>query len=195
MPASGDRRCRWFGFAVGQRPCSSPPGHHRGGPRRAPRQHDGCLAADPLRPCPAYTNCAAAWRREQSARTHPSLTDGYRVASLTEAITPQTAAHAGNRLDRLGAGFAISARDLDMRGAGDLLGDAQAGHMKLIGIDLYQHLPRGRRADARSAREKLGRWSPVINIGVNRPHHPPSGFLTDTPPVTLPAHGAPDVPR
>jgi len=42
--------------------------------------------------------------------------------------------------DRLGAGFAISARDLDMRGAGDLLGDTQAGHMKLIGVDLYQHL-------------------------------------------------------
>ncbi|WP_375421503.1 helicase-related protein, partial [uncultured Sphingomonas sp.] len=31
--------------------------------------------------------------------------------------------------DRLGAGFAIAARDLDMRGAGDLLGEAQAGHM------------------------------------------------------------------
>ena len=42
--------------------------------------------------------------------------------------------------DRLGAGFAISAQDLDMRGAGDLLGDEQAGHMKLIGVDLYQHL-------------------------------------------------------
>lgn len=42
--------------------------------------------------------------------------------------------------DRLGAGFAISAQDLDMRGAGDLLGEEQAGHMKLIGIDLYQHL-------------------------------------------------------
>ncbi|KQN20658.1 DEAD/DEAH box helicase [Sphingomonas sp. Leaf33] len=42
--------------------------------------------------------------------------------------------------DRLGAGFAISAQDLDMRGAGDLLGEDQAGHVKLIGIDLYQHL-------------------------------------------------------
>jgi transcription-repair coupling factor (superfamily II helicase) len=42
--------------------------------------------------------------------------------------------------DRLGAGFDISAQDLDMRGGGDLLGDTQAGHMKLIGIDLYQHL-------------------------------------------------------
>ncbi|NJC05522.1 transcription-repair coupling factor (superfamily II helicase) [Sphingomonas kaistensis] len=42
--------------------------------------------------------------------------------------------------DRLGAGFAISARDLDLRGAGDLLGEEQSGHLKLIGIDLYQNL-------------------------------------------------------
>src|SRR3954453_23725652 len=43
-------------------------------------------------------------------------------------------------LDRLGAGFAISRRDMDMRGAGDLLGEAQAGHVKLIGIELYRDL-------------------------------------------------------
>jgi transcription-repair coupling factor (superfamily II helicase) len=43
-------------------------------------------------------------------------------------------------LDRLGAGFAIAARDLDQRGAGDILGDEQAGHLKLIGTGLYQHL-------------------------------------------------------
>jgi transcription-repair coupling factor (superfamily II helicase) len=43
-------------------------------------------------------------------------------------------------LDRLGAGFAISAEDLDQRGAGDLLGDTQAGHVKLIGAGLYRRL-------------------------------------------------------
>jgi transcription-repair coupling factor (superfamily II helicase) len=43
-------------------------------------------------------------------------------------------------LDRLGAGFAISRRDLDLRGAGDLLGEAQAGHIKSIGVELYRHL-------------------------------------------------------
>nr|WP_256476425.1 DEAD/DEAH box helicase [Siccirubricoccus soli] len=43
-------------------------------------------------------------------------------------------------LDRVGAGFAISARDLDLRGAGDLLGEEQAGHLKLVGIELYRHL-------------------------------------------------------
>ena len=42
--------------------------------------------------------------------------------------------------DRLGSGFAISARDLDLRGGGDLVGDEQAGHMKLIGSSLYQRV-------------------------------------------------------
>jgi transcription-repair coupling factor (superfamily II helicase) len=67
-------------------------------------------------------------------------------------------------LDRLGAGFAISARDLDIRGAGDLVGDAQSGHMKLIGIDLYQHLLE--RAVRGMQGESIERWTPVINVGL-----------------------------
>ena len=43
-------------------------------------------------------------------------------------------------LEGLGAGFAIGARDLDMRGAGDLLGAELSGHVRLIGAELYQHL-------------------------------------------------------
>jgi transcription-repair coupling factor (superfamily II helicase) len=67
--------------------------------------------------------------------------------------------------DRLGAGFEISARDLDMRGAGDLLGEAQAGHMKMIGIDLYQYFLE---AALRAARgEAVERWSPDLNLGVS----------------------------
>lgn len=42
--------------------------------------------------------------------------------------------------DRLGSGLAISARDLDLRGGGDLVGDQQAGHVKMIGAPLYQRL-------------------------------------------------------
>ncbi|HEX8193098.1 MAG TPA: TRCF domain-containing protein [Allosphingosinicella sp.] len=66
--------------------------------------------------------------------------------------------------DRLGAGFAISARDLDMRGAGDLLGDTQAGHVKLIGVDLYQHLLESALRAARG--ETVDRWTSVLNLGV-----------------------------
>ena len=66
--------------------------------------------------------------------------------------------------DQLGAGFAIAARDLDLRGAGDLLGDAQAGHMKLIGVDLYQHLLEAALRTARG--ETVERWTPELNLGV-----------------------------
>ncbi|WP_374302800.1 DEAD/DEAH box helicase [Paracoccus sp. (in: a-proteobacteria)] len=43
-------------------------------------------------------------------------------------------------MDRLGAGMAISAADLDRRGAGDLLGDKQAGHVEKVGLGLYQEM-------------------------------------------------------
>ncbi|WP_419827040.1 helicase-related protein [Sphingomonas sp.] len=66
--------------------------------------------------------------------------------------------------DRLGAGFAISARDLDMRGAGDLMGETQAGHMKLIGVDLYQTLFEGALRTTRG--EAVDRWQPDLDVGV-----------------------------
>ena len=37
----------------------------------------------------------------------------------------------------LGAGFRIAMRDLEIRGAGNLLGDEQSGHMAAVGFDLY----------------------------------------------------------
>jgi transcription-repair coupling factor (superfamily II helicase) len=84
-------------------------------------------------------------------------------------------------LDQLGAGFAISARDLDLRGAGELLGEEQAGHMKLIGVGLYQHLleqairtARGEDADAWQAELHLGvggripaAWVPEEDVRAN----------------------------
>lgn len=55
------------------------------------------------------------------------------------AETTQKRLRALEALNRLGAGFEISARDLDIRGAGDLLGEEQAGHLQLIGLSLYRH--------------------------------------------------------
>ncbi len=74
-----------------------------------------------------------------------------RVQGTTYLFTPEDDAIAkttSDRLaallaaDKLGAGFAISARDLDLRGGGDLVGEEQAGHMRLVGASLYQHLLR-----------------------------------------------------
>ena len=62
---------------------------------------------------------------------------------------------------RPGAGFAISARDLDLRGAGDLLSERQSGHLQVFGPVLYSHLLKsasekadGRAADLWGARPK-----------------------------------------
>ena len=43
-------------------------------------------------------------------------------------------------LDRLGGGIAISLHDLDQRGAGELFGDRQAGHVRLLGLGLYHEM-------------------------------------------------------
>lgn len=73
--------------------------------------------------------------------------------------------------DQLGAGFAISAQDLDMRGGGDLVGETQAGHMKLIGVELYQHLLE---AALRAIRgEAVEDWVPELRIG-------PTGALPES---------------
>lgn len=67
-------------------------------------------------------------------------------------------------LDQLGAGFAISRQDLDMRGGGDLVGESQAGHMKLIGVELYQHLLEGALRQVRG--EAVDDWTPDLRIGL-----------------------------
>ena len=65
---------------------------------------------------------------------------------------------------RPGAGFAISARDLDLRGAGDLLSERQSGHVQVFGPVLYSHLLKlaSERADDRTA----DLWVPDLNVPV-----------------------------
>ena len=43
-------------------------------------------------------------------------------------------------LDTLGAGFTLASYDLDMRGSGNPLGQEQSGHIKDLGVELYQHM-------------------------------------------------------
>ena len=66
--------------------------------------------------------------------------------------------------DRLGSGLAISARDLDLRGGGDLVGEDQAGHVKMIGAALYQRLLERAVRVARGEVE-AGEWTPDIVVG------------------------------
>ena len=79
-------------------------------------------------------------------------------------------------LDRPGSGFAIAARDLDLRGAGDLLGEDQAGHLRLIGLELYQRLL-SRALRTAEGRPLAGDWTPDIALGI--PSHLPPDYVPD----------------
>lgn len=68
-------------------------------------------------------------------------------------------------LDSLGAGFSLASHDLDIRGAGNLLGDEQSGHIREVGYELYQEMLEEAVASMRGGGEDNGQWSPQINIG------------------------------
>jgi len=71
-------------------------------------------------------------------------------------------------LDNLGAGFSVASHDLDLRGAGNLLGDEQSGHVREVGIELYQSMLEEAVAAFRSGQtseEIVDTWSPQINLG------------------------------
>ena len=69
-------------------------------------------------------------------------------------------------LDTLGAGFTLASHDLDIRGAGNLLGEEQSGQVKEVGVELYQHMLEEAVAELREG-DAPGEdaWSPQINIG------------------------------
>ena len=86
-------------------------------------------------------------------------------------------------LDTLGAGFQLASHDLDLRGAGNLLGEEQSGHIKEVGYELYQQMLEEAVAALRQGGEDEaeadGRWSPQITVGT---------------PVMLPESYVPDLP-
>ncbi len=69
-------------------------------------------------------------------------------------------------LDTLGAGFQLASHDLDIRGAGNLLGDEQSGHIKEVGFELYQQMLEEAVAEVRGDEEVHDTgWSPQISVG------------------------------
>ena len=89
-------------------------------------------------------------------------------AVLTEAATRRLAVM--QTLDSLGAGFTLASHDLDIRGAGNLLGEEQSGHIREIGVELYQHMLEEAVASARgeATEEADGdSWIPQIAIGTS----------------------------
>ena len=74
-------------------------------------------------------------------------------------------------LDTLGAGFTLASQDLDIRGAGNLLGEEQSGQMRDVGYELYQSMLEEAIAKIKAGEmEGLSdadeQWAPQINLGV-----------------------------
>ena len=85
-------------------------------------------------------------------------------------------------LDSLGAGFNLASHDLDLRGAGNLLGEEQSGHIKEVGYELYQQMLEETIAKIKSGElQGLAQvddgWSPQINLGV--PVMIPDAYIPD----------------
>ena len=75
-------------------------------------------------------------------------------------------------LDSLGAGFTLASQDLDIRGAGNLLGEEQSGQMRDVGYELYQNMLEEAISKIKSGQlEGLSdaddQWAPQINLGVS----------------------------
>jgi transcription-repair coupling factor (superfamily II helicase) len=70
-------------------------------------------------------------------------------------------------LDTLGAGFQLASHDLDIRGAGNLLGEEQSGHIKEVGFELYQQMLEEAVVSLKAgiAAPVADKWSPQITIG------------------------------
>tara|TARA_R110000787_G_scaffold14476_7_gene44679 strand:- start:849 stop:4313 length:3465 start_codon:yes stop_codon:yes gene_type:complete len=74
-------------------------------------------------------------------------------------------------LDTLGAGFTLASQDLDIRGAGNLLGEEQSGQMRDVGFELYQSMLEDAIAKIKAGElegviDDDGQWAPQINLGV-----------------------------
>ena len=70
-------------------------------------------------------------------------------------------------LDTLGAGFSLASHDLDIRGAGNLLGEEQSGHIREVGFELYQSMLEEAVAALKGGDlgEAQDQWSPQISLG------------------------------
>lgn len=104
-----------------------------------------------------------------------SKTQGYAYFTLDpdKDITPNAKKRLDimQTLDTLGAGFTLASHDMDIRGTGNIVGEAQSGHIREVGVELYQQLLQEAililRAEQASTAPHIKEWSPQINLGVS----------------------------
>jgi len=115
-----------------------------------------------------------AKRRAHALLTTPA--DGTLTASAEKRL------HVLASLDSLGAGFELASHDLDQRGAGNLLGDEQSGHIREVGFELYQSMLEDAIVAARAEAK-----------GLKPPEDPSSPTIAVDAPVLIPEDYVPDL--
>lgn len=73
-------------------------------------------------------------------------------------------------LDQLGAGFKLASHDMDIRGAGNVVGEEQSGHIREVGVELYQNLLQEAILQVRAEQDNAEiqqEWVPQLNLGVS----------------------------
>lgn len=104
------------------------------------------------------------------------------TVSATKKLTPTAERRLKvlQSLDGLGAGFQLASHDLDIRGAGNILGEEQSGHIKEVGFELYQQMLEEAVSSLRAGGEDFddgGKWSPQITVGM--PVMIPENYVPD----------------
>ena len=116
-------------------------------------------------------------------RVGRSKTRAYAIFTTpaNKQMTPQASRRltALQSLDTLGAGFQLASHDLDLRGAGNLLGEEQSGHIKEVGYELYQQMVKDavERLKSGASEPVEDVWSPTIALG--SPVTIPEAYIAD----------------
>jgi transcription-repair coupling factor (superfamily II helicase) len=95
-----------------------------------------------------------------------------------EALSPEAAGRLATLSDytELGSGFAIAMRDLEQRGAGNLLGEEQSGHVAAVGFELYVALLDDAVTELRSA-DGAGRPEAAVRLDVDVDAYLPADYI------------------
>ena len=99
--------------------------------------------------------------KNKRAYAYYLLSDNREMSSTAEKRL-----YAIQSIEGLGAGFSLAAHDLDIRGAGNLLGDEQSGQIKEVGVSLYQQLLNEAVSDLKGESRSKKSIIPQIKYGV-----------------------------
>ena len=83
-----------------------------------------------------------------------------------------------SKIDKLGAGLSIASNDLSIRGAGNIIGSEQSGHIKEVGVELYYKMVQETVNELQNISPDSDNWSPHINLGF--PINISDNYINDT---------------